>query len=917
MKKILLLSISLLLILCAVFGLSSCNKNKDDGDVTYKVDTTDFNPVVVAGENLALNGLKLVGSNGKVVMVGNSMVSGIDTTTAGQKSFTVTYEGHKYFVRYEVKYRVVFNVDGVKYEQLVLSANEIVVPTPPKTNSKGERFENLWSPAIPNVLTSNFTTTAVYKPISNEREDVYTWTGNGLIDLTGYTSGSGDVVVTLTDKDGNPVSASNTAGYDRGSDKVIYTVTDEELILSISGTGVTVNKSWRVLRCEEPTMSISGEAIGVYVGENRSQHKITTTKSHKSLPLRYSVSGNENAKLEEYNGYLLVTPMKVGVTEVTVVATNATNELESVTLTHYVVIKPESIFIHNATYLEYGLENIWTVGGYNTDGLTAIKALSTNSDKLGRGFGENVYFVTNNAGVSVSRDGKITFNSLDAKSEIVEITAVFGYKGVTVESEPMKIRCVFNGFNVYSYNDLWAETNKENPRPIVLQRSIKDDFAPNYTTMRSTYDLTYYKNIYGEGTPEYDAATTIKVLIQFKSNVYGNGYEINAHNATIGTLDSTGNPTDSTIFRGPVDFVAVSDGGMVSVKGQDNIVFGVYENVTLNNIILKSCELTPDDEGKLDLTDLNFAGTTVEVLGDNVTIEYSRLMNGRTVLRVFGDAKDAAKAIHVNVKNTVIKASREFSARIGSNRFVENANTASPKLPNDNGKNYSVETKKNYSGMTAEQKAAYDESFINTFVTFENVIFEDAGIFAIGIDSHFAGEALRNGSLGKFDKLLNGWTGLAKTSYGAKVTLKNDVRFYTWKPLEDVDSSTLIEQSNGVTGMLADIKFDVKEIIGKMKNDSNYSSIIYKSGEVEYVNAAIAFFGGGKNYGVVDNQITSEFNPNLQSYDITLEAAGQGIFEKAAGSEPFYFLVYDINSGFNYDNQISLPADQKYASLRK
>ena len=601
--------------------------------------------------------------------------------------------------------------------------------------------------------------------------------------------------------------------------------------------------------------------------------------------------------------------------------TNSENELESITLKQYVVVTPKSITIaNNAT--EYGIEDIWTVGRENAGGLQKLTVSAAGT--IGDGFFDNITWTTgDNSNVTVSKDGTISLANVSADPDVVSIKAVFSYKGIKLESAPMKVRCVYTGVNVYNYNELWAETNSVNPRPIVLQGNIKDDFsATNYTEMQSTYDLKYYENIYGVGTPDFYKNTTIKVLIQFKNDVYGNGFEINAHNATLGTLDATGKPTDASLFKGPLNFVAMAQtGGAISVKGQDNIVFGVYEGVTINNTILKSCDLTAVD-GKVDLNDLEYAGTTVEVLGDNVTIEYSRLMNGRMVLRVFGDDNDAAQEIHLEVKNSVLKGSREFTARIGSNRFEYNADVAAPLLPGDSGSDY--ETKKTYNGLSDDAKAEYDEKYINTFVIFENVIFEDAGIFSIGLDSHFAGEALKDGSRW-FNGALKGWKDLAKTSYGAKITLKTDVRLYSWKPIDDLDSSTLMEntlskEGTGDNNMFANMKFDVKALVkSAAKTNAQYSNILYNYGGTEYVHAGIAFFGGGKNYSVVENKITSNFNHTFTEYNVKLselvddEGKNQGYLQTAAGNEPFYFLIYNKNSTFTYETQLNMT--DKYSCL--
>ena len=647
------------------------------------------------------------------------------------------------------------------------------------------------------------------------------------------------------------------------------------------------------------------EAVGISLGSNRYSEKINLGGT--PLTFRYElVKTNANVNVAESNGYVFIDVMKAGVTELTVRAVNATNPTESITLTQYIVVTPTTVTVPNTFIHNNAIESVWTVGRINSDRLPTLSVGGVSRDKIGEGFFENISWVADSDGVSVSADGRITLADLDRDPETVSVRAVFGYKGVEISSTPLRVRCVYDGINVFGYSELYAETLKPEPRPIVLQTDIKDDFsATNYTLIRSTYDLTYYYNV---NKPESEMY--VKVLLEIKNDLYGNGYEINAHNATVGTLDSTGNPTADTLFRGPLNFVAMAaSGGAISVKAQDNIVFGIYENVTVNNVVLKSCDLEAVD-GSVDLTDLELAGTTVEVLGDGVTIEYSRLMNGRTVLRVFGDATDSDKKIELTVKNTVLKGAREFLARVGSNRFVHSESTASPCLPGDDGDDY--KSKQSYNSMTAGEKAEYDDKYINTFVTFENTVFEDAGIFAIGIDAHFAGEALRDGS-GYLSGALNGWKNLAKTSYGAKVVLKEDIRLYTWKPVADIDSSTLIENTLSAEGgddnhLFANLKFDVREIImDAAVNNPGYANILYDYEGENYVHAGIVLFGGGKNYGVVENLITSDFDHSFKEYNVALrELNGQGYLETASGSEAFYFLIYNKDSSFTYKSQLTL-----------
>lgn len=929
MKKILLLTISLLLILGVALGLSSCKKEKKDKEAGFTVDTAEFNPLVVYGESLSLEGLKLRDADGGVVDVESDMVSHIDITTPGAHTLEIYYEGETYAVEYFVKFRVVFSVEGVETEQFVVDASEIIPPILPEI--AGKQFEG-WSTQIPNIITNNFRTVAIYKTLSSEKEDVYTWTGNGVISLEGYAVSGSNVNLQVTNANGDPISV---ATLNSATNKIEYSVGNNDVVnVYISGTNVMA-KSWQIHTVAEPTLTIgdgSGKATEVIYGGDRGYAEIRS--SQKDVKFNYNVVlSNGNVECAVVNDTLFATSSKYGVTSVTIKAINSTNELETITLNHYVVSIPQTFSVASPSTGD-GYENVWSIGSANDEVLPAIK-LSVPGN-AGDGFYENIAFTTTSGKVAVSNNGKIDVIGNADSPELVTITAAFSYNGVVYKAaaQSVVVRCVYGGVNVSTYDELLRETNVkvkngEATRPIVLQGNIKDGFynvedksleGYRYTEMKSTYDITYYENL-GKG----DQAK-VKVLVQFRSDVYGNGYEINAHNATIGMLDDTGNPKSDAPFKnGPLNFVAVaaSNASAISVKGQDNIVFGVYEGVTVNNVTLKSCDLSGED-GSAELSQLNYAGTTVEVLGDNVTIEYAKILNGRTNLRIFGDETDPNLAIHVEVKNTLLKTSREFLARIGSNKFYtttkvnENGETvtvASPDLPDTAGSGVNYNAKQNYDKISEDKKAKYEASFINTFVNFKNVVFEDAGLFAIGMDSHFAGPLLNGQDLGYGD-LLNGWSNLAKTSYGAKVTLDEDVRMYTWKRLDDIDSSTLIECNISGTG-LPDLTLDIPAMVRREVSEQSHKFgklLVNHNGE-DYLHAGITFFGGGKNYSVIENNISPENALGVfAKHPVRLNSVGVAKLEIAAGEQPFYFMIYDTDSGFSYEDQENMA--NKYGCLR-
>ncbi len=627
----------------------------------------------------------------------------------------------------------------------------------------------------------------------------------------------------------------------------------------------------------------------------------------------YTVSAsNDNITVAvNNNGRVVITALKAGVTEVTLTATNVAYPDQVKTDTITVVIRPKAMNVVGSGK-EYGIEKIFTIGGYNFDstGNLIVSALGDkafvlqldqNSLKdIGEGFAENIKWHSSSPDVLVNENGVVSFANDTFVGE-VQFWASFSYEGVEQKTASYNVRCVANGINVYNYADLYKAT-KATEHQIVLRSDIKDDFGYingeiMYTEIDTTYDKTYYRNDTEAGEAK------VKILLEFRNDLYGNGHIINAHNVTYkitkteknGVIERVQDP--NALFQGPLNFVMMreDDGATTSVKAQDNICFAIYENVTISNVELRGCDLEGDEDGNQDLVDLDYIGTTVEILGDNVTIAYSRLTNGRTVLRAFGDISDNTKKIHLDITNSVLSGAREFIMRIGSNRFVDGRDDdISPKLPGDQGADYNA--KKDYYLFTEDQKNAYDEKYINTFVTVKNSVLKDTGIFAIGMDSHFAGAALHNGrGLGainaNFEKYLGKWYDLAKTSYGAKLYFEGDVELYNWKDIEDIDSSTLIEVK-GTSGF--DMELDIQQMIetALSKEPEKFKNIITPYNNKNYVHAGIAFFGGGKNYSVFDSQkqIT------LGHYDVSLADAGQQILSIAAGEEDFYFFIYDNTS---------------------
>ncbi len=729
---------------------------------------------------------------------------------------------------------------------------------------------------------------------------------------------------TAVDKNGQALASDrfrlsfDTSNAANGHILVNYELLDTAYLGKVTVTvtasfgGAALSESCEIVFANDFEIAFSQEVIALENGKNTAV-SFTVTPSNAAVNLSATLSNGNASVLPTSGGRIDLYTQKAGVSVLTLTATDpltGVSKTETVTL----VIKPTSLYVKESIS-PYGVENRLAVGGREADGSPNRFGLSLEYDqtKVQEGFGAYLSFVTDNPMVTVNENGVL----LIAEDFVGEVTVrgVFSAHGVRSESAPMTVLCVGNGRNVRSFKELYETVNAG--LPVVLMENIVDDFgyidgAMFYTEetvekIHTTYDDTFYKN----GGREDEAF--VKVLLSFRNDLYGNGYAINAGNVTM-QLDGIGALKPDALFRGPLNFVSLTD-NMASVKAQDNICFALYEGVSVRNVTLQGCTLS-NETGAVDLTDLDYVGTTVEVLGDGVEILYSRVENGRTVLRVFGDAEDASKKITVNISNSVLGYAREFILRMGSNAFVdpEGESFASARLPGDNGQVFPAQ--KTYALMSPEEKAAYDEAFVKTYVNVKNSVFTEAGIFAVGIDSHFSGMYLDRGSTAvgpTFASLVPEWHDLAKTSYGAKLTFEGDVRLYSWKDLSMIDSSTLIEVNEALTENHPelDLRLNVADMVNTVAKKPNFGNIVYNKNGKQFAHAGITFFGGGYNYGVFEYK--NPANPmfaELTGYEINLADADKEFLNSAAGNESFYFLLANANSSFSLEEQERLLASE-------
>ena len=603
-------------------------------------------------------------------------------------------------------------------------------------------------------------------------------------------------------------------------------------------------------------------------------------------------------------------------------------------------------FVDNS--VTYGLDNILTLGdvilddsGYKYNYRPIMKLKVIYDDGSIEGYSEDNLefestdnsiiqpFATNEAfKVAINSDGIATITAKWAEGKYfdqeiktsIKLRAVKGAVMIGAESDR-------NTIDVTDYQHLKRATSQG--KKIVLMKNVmlgwknmtEGELKTEASTMLTDYDWSFYANLHKED-PSYHTIErpSVYYLIEFKDDVWGNGFSINADNFTM-ARDSAGVPK---LFKGPLNFVAIET---ASVKAQDNIVFLVREDgVDINNIELKGCldsSLT-SDEGGLDLTKLNYAGTTLEISSDT-TLTNSRVSNGRTTVRIFGgevinegtaqattkvakpgDIDITEHRIKVQIESSILTHAREFIIKIGSNLSLYSdddielindqfPNFVSQSLKKENGEKYNLYNHSN----------ASDEYFYNNYViadvTLKNCVLATSGLFTIGMETHFAGNMLGN--------LTPEWHGCGGTSFASVLNLEGDVKLYDWKQLNKVDSTTLIETTNMANEYLI---LRIDKMLEKVVDVRNYHDIISKVDGVDYVHGGIAMYGGGKNYSCVvmtklNSEELKEFMVNISDLAVN---EPDGIFKQqgenlpgAAGEEDFAFYMYNSDSQFNLQKQ--------------
>lgn len=668
---------------------------------------------------------------------------------------------------------------------------------------------------------------------------------------------------------------------------------------------------------------------------------------------------------------------------------------------HDVVFNDE--FYNNKTqkynYLFYTNNYNLLQQNYNIDLVaTTKKNESVNTD-------ENIQWTSSDEDIATIKNGKITIKD----SGIVTFTATYNYNAIGLKSDKqvessITLRCLKNSLWVDDYYDLMfamdvaqkstGGTSAGKPivdavvlrndvmlAPVLADNSFKDyeNYLYKYCTtqMATTMDATYYQDL------DRESDATIRYCVDVNKNIYGNGKYICGE-----YISNSGRKTGNPVFKGPLDLVNANYSEKegennvlryAAVKAQDNVVFMVNTpNVTICNVELKGCADETlygwDEKNEANLANFNNVGTVLEVVEDGCNIAYSRVKNGRTVVRIFGKAYNNAispdklsptqqvEYIQNNlddfrttttISNCILSHGREFILKISSNQIIKNKNvknfsyseeqlksiydlaspflggyTAQKTLTANGSTEYYTDIGGMYTGQSdyADKVSDFYNNYVLTDVILRDSAFSDSGLFCVGFESRFAGPMLFGDTAfvsglfkaDKYAKLFDGWDNVAGTSMPSRLKMEGNVCFYDWKVLDNVNAESLIELKNDFLGdqgkqfLSLDFKAMVTNYQDYMKdNDTSFVNLLDYTEGANHINGSTVFYGGGKNYSYIDaSEVNSDFVP-LSEYRVSMSYFPTALFVYPAGDEPFRFYLYNSASTLSRGQQEELIRENK------
>ena len=673
------------------------------------------------------------------------------------------------------------------------------------------------------------------------------------------------------------------------------------------------------------TSYYDGEGDEIKQKNNTKVTYVAYSESDDDVDVKFEIDGATDViTLEQYGPFANITAKKRGFAKIKITA-EQDGEVIEIEKTIRVVPNVYSMEFADSAK-EYGIENILTIGGRKPDGkpdtrtifvrvVTEAGSETFTDEFMNVAFSDDEGFFTcktkpaeNADAISAEIRAKDTgLTTLNAR--LTEYNQHFG----TNICAKIRLRAVKDGRNVGNYEEL--KTVTEAGHIVVLTSDVmlgvkkdgtamtEDELKKDVKKFITTYDKTYLENL--EKSGENGVVNKyVQYLIEFKKDVYGNGFEINADKFTQ-CKDATGLPK---IFKGPLNFVAISS---ASVKGQDNVSFLVRtDNVLINNVVLKGCsdDSLLEEDGQFNLSKLNYVGTTLEI-AKSAKLLNSRVSNGRTVVRIFAGGSTMGspvvedksafnvqdEKINVHIESCVLSNAREFILKIGSNRALKQTNEVQRKLRKEKDNEY-------YSPYDESNKTDkyFNDNYLINDVTLKNSVLETSGLFSVGMETHFSGEFLLGGTI-------TTWKDCAATSYASALRIVGDVKMLDWKNLSNVDSSTLIEVTGDANPWLS---MNVAEMMKEVaKVDKKCRDIILNVGGTEYVHGGIAFYGGGYNYSYLDLTRANDETKQFGVYDVNIDVLKNSKDEKikqqgemlplAAGAGDFRFYLYNNKSSRN------------------
>lgn len=674
------------------------------------------------------------------------------------------------------------------------------------------------------------------------------------------------------------------------------------------------------------TSYYDGEGDEIKQKNNTKVTYVAYSESDDDADVKFEIiDGADVITLEQHGQFATIAATKRGYAHIKITAEHDGKVIKEIEKTIRVVPNVYSMEFADSAK-EYGIENILTIGGKNPKGRPDTRTIfvrvvteagaETFTDEF-----MNVAFSDDNSLFSCKAQTATNADAVSAEIRATgtglttlnaELKNYNQYFGTNICAK-IRLRAVKDGRNVGNYEEL--KTVTEAGHIVVLTSNVmlgvrndgtamtEDELKKDVKKFITTYDKTYLEN---SGENKY-----VQYLIEFKKDVYGNGFEINADKFTQ-CKDATGVPK---IFKGPLNFVAISS---ASVKGQDNISFLVRtDKVLINNVVLKGCsdDSLLEEDGQFNLSKLNYVGTTLEI-AKSAKLLNSRVSNGRTVVRIFAGGSTMGspvvedksafnvqdEKINVHIESCVLSNAREFILKIGSNRALKQTNEVQRKLRKEKDKEY-------YSPYDESNKTDkyFNDNYLINDVTLKNSVLETSGLFSVGMETHFSGEFLLGDTI-------TTWKDCAATSYASALRIVGDVKMLDWKNLSNVDSSTLIEVTGDANPWLS---MNVAEMMKEVANvKTECRDIILNVGRTEYVHGGIAFYGGGYNYSYLDLTRANDETKQFGVYDVNISVLENSKDENiqkqgkmlpmAAGAGDFRFYLYNNKSSRNLSWQESI-----------